>query len=195
MTMGPSSERFCAYGVRSAPRTFKMVGMLRRPHRPVPDDGPSGPAPPRIGSAVGRFLVGSLVAVAVVAVGGYFALRSVATRQAEDTTRQVVEVNGRLVQTALDDGILKRDKRSINKLDDFIVSTVLPPSPVQNSAPIKRVKIWAPDGTVLYSDVHQLIGKKYVLGPEEQELMREGGAEAEVSDLSKPENRFERQYG
>jgi two-component system, NarL family, sensor kinase len=169
--------------------------MLRRPHRPVPHDGPSGPPPPRIGSAVGRFLLGSFVAVAVVAVGGYFALRSIATKQAEDTTAQVVEVNGRLVQTALDNGILKRKQASIDALDEFIVSTVLPPSPVKNSAPIKRVKIWAPDGTVLYSDVHELIGKKYVLGDEEQELLREGGAEAEVSDLSKPENRFERQYG
>jgi signal transduction histidine kinase len=172
-----------------------MVGMLRRRHRPVPVDGPTGPAPPRIGSAVGRFLLGSFVAVAVVAVGGYFALRSIATKQAEDTTAQVVEVNGRLVQTALDDGILKRSQSSIDKLDDFVVSTVLPPSPVRNSAPIKRVKIWAADGTVLYSDVHELIGKKYVLGDEEQELLREGGAEAEVSDLAKPENKFERQYG
>jgi two-component system, NarL family, sensor kinase len=169
--------------------------MLRRRHRPVPDDEPTGPAPPRIGSAVARFVLGSLVAVAVVAVGGYFALRSIATTEAEETTRQLVEVNGRLVQTALDDGILKRDPKSIAKLDDFVVSTVLPPSPVPNSAPIKRVKIWAPDGTVLYSDVGELIGKKYVLGPDERELLRTGGAEAEVSDLAKPENKFERQYG
>src|SRR3954471_21806200 len=108
MTMGPSSERFCAYGVRSAPRTFKMVGMIRRRHRPVPDDGPTGPAPPRIGAAVGGVLLGRLVAVAVDAVGGCLAKRSVAPSQAEDTPRQVVEVNGRLVQTQLDDGILKR---------------------------------------------------------------------------------------
>jgi two-component system NarL family sensor kinase len=195
MAIGPSSERFCAYGVRSAPATFKMLGMLRRRHRPVPDDRPAGPAPPRIGSAVGRFLLGSFVAVAVVTVGGYFALRSIATKQAEDTTRQVVEVNGRLVQTALGDGLLKRDPKSIQKMDDFVVSTVLPPSRVPNSAPIKRVKIWAADGTVLYSDVHELIGKRYPLAAEEAELLSVGGAEAEVSDLTKPENKFERQYG
>jgi|tagenome__1003787_1003787.scaffolds.fasta_scaffold20930100_2 two-component system NarL family sensor kinase len=172
-----------------------MVVMLRRRHRSVPREEPSRPAPPRIGSAVARFVLGSLVAVVVVVVGGYIALRDIATSQAEDTTAQIVEVNGRLVQTALKDGILKRDPKAIQKLDDFVVSKVLPPSPVKNSAPIKRVKIWAADGTVLYSDVPQLIGKKYTLGAEEKELLEKPGAEAEISDLGKPENQYERQYG
>jgi len=48
---------------------------------------------------------------------------------------------------------------------------------------------------VLYSDAPQLIGKKYELGAEEKELLEKGGAEAELSDLSKPENQYERQYG
>jgi two-component system NarL family sensor kinase len=170
--------------------------MLRRRHRSVPEDGPVGSAPPRIGAAVARFVGLSFLAVAVVAVAGYFALRSVATKEAEDTTRQLVEVNGRLVQTALDDGILKMDQKSIDKLDEFVVSRVLPPSQVPGSAPIKRVKIWAADGTVLYSDVPELIGNKYELGGEEKELLEKGaGAEAEVSDLAKPENQYERQYG
>lgn len=172
-----------------------MVVMLRRRHRPVPREGPTGPAPPRIGSAVARFVLGSLVAIVVVVVGGYIALRDIATKQAEDTTAQIVEVNGRLVQTALDNGLLKRDPKSIQKLDDFVVSKVLPPSPVNNSAPIKRVKVWSADGTVLYSDVRELIGKKYALGAEERELLEKGGAEAEISDLTKPENQYERQYG
>lgn len=169
--------------------------MLRRRRRLVPDEGPVGAAPPRTGAAVARFVGLSLLAVAVVAVAGYFALRSVATKEAEDRTRQIVEVNGRLVQTAIDDGILKRDQKSIDKLDEFVVSTVLPPSEVPGSAPIKRVKVWAADGTVLYSDVAELIGHKYELGAEERELLEEGGAEAEVSDLTKPENQYERQYG
>src|SRR3954470_22031411 len=156
------------------------VMLRRRKRRPAPRDGTTGPAPPRIGSAVARFVLGSLVAIVVVAVGGYIALRDIATTEAEDTTAQIVEVNGRLVQTALKDGILKRDPKAIQKLDDFVVSKVLPPSPVKNSAPIKRVKIWAADGTVLYSDVPQLIGKKYTLGAEEKELLETPGAEAEI---------------
>jgi two-component system, NarL family, sensor kinase len=170
--------------------------MLRRHRRLVPREGPTGPAPPRIGSAVARFVLGSFVAIVVVAVGGYIALRDIATTEAENTTAQIVEVNGRLVQTALENGILKRDPKAIEKLDDFVISTVLPPSQLKNSAPIKRVKIWSADGTVLYSDVRELIGQKYPLGDEERELLEKGsGAEAEISDLTKPENKFERQYG
>jgi two-component system, NarL family, sensor kinase len=161
----------------------------------VPDDGPAGVAPPGIGSAVARFVVGSLVAVAVVVVGGYFALRSVTIDDAERGTRQLVEVDGRLVQGALTDGILKRDPDAIARVEDTVLTEVLPPLDTKNSPPIKRVKIWAADGTVLYSDVPELIGKKYVLGDEEREILENGGSEAELSDLTKPENQFERQYG
>jgi signal transduction histidine kinase len=169
--------------------------VLRRRHRRVPDDGPTGTAPPRIGSAVARFVLGSLVAVAVVIVGGYFALRKVTIDDAERGTSQLVQIDGRLVQGQLEDGILRRDPAAIARVDDTVVSQVLPELSKDNSVPpIKRVKIWAADGTVLYSDVPQLIGKKFDLGDEEREILEKGGAEAELSDLSKPENRYERQY-
>src|SRR6185436_12129021 len=44
----------------------------------------------------------------------------------------------------------------------------------------------------LYSDEPALIGKRFRLGEDERELFRKGGAQAEISDLSKPENRYER---
>jgi two-component system NarL family sensor kinase len=60
---------------------------------------------------------------------------------------------------------------------------------------VVRVKIWSKDGTVLYSDEPALIGKKFEMGAEEQELFETGGADAELSDLDKPENRYERPQG
>jgi two-component system, NarL family, sensor kinase len=169
--------------------------MLRRRHRRVPDGEPLGAPPPSIAAAVARFVAGYLVAVVIVAVGGYIVLRSVTIRQAEDNTTQLVEVEGRLVSTAVSNGLLKGHSEAIDRVDDVVQGLVLTPSVVKNSPPIVRVKIWAADGTVLYSDVPDLIGKRYVLGGEEREILREGGAEAELSDLTKPENRFERQYG
>jgi signal transduction histidine kinase len=130
----------------------------------------------------------------VVVVGGYFALRSVTIQDAERGTRQLVEVDGRLVQGALTDGLLERDPDAIARVDDKVITDVLPPLDTKNSPPVKRVKIWAEDGTVLYSDVPELIGKKFVLGDEEREILENGGSEAELSDLSKPENQYERQY-
>src|SRR6185312_14441013 len=170
--------------------------VLRRRHRRVPDDPTGDVAPPAISSAVARFVAGSLVAVLVVAIGGYFALRNITITDAERGTEQLVQIDGRLVQSSLRDPLLKRDPKAIARVDDTVVSQVLPElsSKDNNVPPIKRVKIWAADGTVLYSDVPQLIGKKYTLGAEEREILEKGGAEAELSDLSKPENRYERQF-
>src|SRR4051812_5543961 len=143
--------------------------------------------PPSTTAAVARFVAGTLVAIVVVVVGGFFALRSVTTNEAERNTRQQVEQQGRLVETgALTDGGLRGGPRPLGRLDDVVLGQVLSPS-------IVRVKIWSKDGRILYSDEPALIGKRYKLGEEEQELFRKGGADAEVSDLSKPENRYERQ--
>jgi signal transduction histidine kinase len=144
--------------------------------------------PPSVRSAVGRFVLGSLAAVAVIAIGGYFALRSVAIQQAEQDTRQRVQIEGRLVETALEDGVLTGDRAAVAELDKTVQEKILGDSVV-------RVKVWAPDGTILYSDEPAIIGQQFDLGDEEAELFETGGADAELSDLSKPENRYERQEG
>ena len=43
-------------------------------------------------------------------------------------------------------------------------------------------------GRIVYSDKTQLIGEVFPLGEEELEIVRDGGTEAEVSDLGEPEN-------
>ena len=75
---------------------------------------------------------------------------------------------------------------ALRQLDDLVQGQVLGESVV-------RVKLWTPDGTILYSDEPRLIGERFALGEEEAELFETGGADAELSDLSEPENRFERQ--
>jgi two-component system, NarL family, sensor kinase len=60
--------------------------------------------------------------------------------------------------------------------------------------PVVRVKIWDGSGRILYSDEPALIGTRYPLPAAELEALRTGGVDAEVSDLSRPENRFERKY-
>ncbi len=169
--------------------------LLSRPEASRAGPAPAGGPPPRIRAAVGRFVLGSLVAVAVVMVGGYFALRSVAIGQAERGTRQLVETDGRLVAAQITDGVLRGSPAAIARLDDLVTGEVLPPSVVKGTPPVVRVKLWSASGTILYSDVPELIGRHFGLGEEEQALMRTGGAEAELSDLTKPENRFERQFG
>jgi len=122
-------------------------------------------------------MLGSLAAIAVVLVGGFFAIRSVGINEAERDTRERVQAAGRLVEASgLTDGILKGDPDSIAKLDDIVVSQVLSPS-------IVRVKLWSENGTILYSDEAPLIGQRFKLGDEEAALLREGEEVARVLDL------------
>jgi two-component system, NarL family, sensor kinase len=146
-------------------------------------------APPSLGSAVARFTLASLVAAAVVIVGGFFALRQVAIDEAERDTRDRVRAEARLVEAAgLRDGILRGDAAAVQRLDDLVLGQVVGGSVV-------RVKLWSKGGTILYSDEPALIGRHFSLGEDELRLFATGGAQAEVSDLRKPENRYERPQG
>ena len=146
--------------------------------------------PPRVASSVTRFLLGSLAAIAVILIGGFFALRGVATEEAERDTRERVEIEGKLVEAAAlrDEGVLTGDPKALARIEDVVQGQILGESVV-------RVKIWARDGTILYSDEPRLIGQRFALGEEEAELFEAGGSDAELSDLAEPENRFERQEG
>ena len=78
-------------------------------------------APPRVDTAVGRFMLGSLAAIAVIVVGGFFALRNVAIDEATGDTRDRVRAEARLVEAAgLSDGIVRGDRAAIGRLDDLV---------------------------------------------------------------------------
>jgi len=134
-------------------------------------------------------MLGSIAAIAVVVVGGFLALRSITIDEAQRQTRERVEAEGHLVEAAgLTDGVLRGNRRALERLDDVVIGQVLTGS-------IIRVKVWSADGTILYSDEPSLIGRRYELGEEERGLLRTGGSEAELSDLSRPENQLERPAG
>lgn len=134
-------------------------------------------------------MVGSLAAIAVVVLGGFLALRSVAIDEARRDSRERVEAAGHLVEVAgLSDGVLRGDSAALMRLDDVVLGQVLTRSVI-------RVKIWSQDGRILYSDESSLIGRRFKLGTDELELLRTGGSHAELSDLSRPENGLERQAG
>lgn len=145
-------------------------------------------AAPTSRSVIVRFAAGTLVAIAVAIVGGYFALRAVAIDEAKRQTRTRVQEAGKLVEAAVSDGLLRGRGQSVRAVDDVVVGQVLSDS-------IVRVKIWSPAGQVLYSDEPAEIGGRYALDAGQHRLLRNGGAEVEVSDLSRPENRLDRQEG
>ena len=147
-----------------------------------------GRRPPSPRTVLWRFALGSAAAIVIAAVGGYFALRSVAIDEAKRETRTRVQEAGQLVESTLGDGLLAGDADALGAVDDVVVARVL-------SNSIVRVKIWSVDGRVLYSDDPAQIGGHYALDPDQRRLLREGGAKVEVSDLRRPENALDRGQG
>lgn len=56
---------------------------------------------------------------------------------------------------------------------------------------VRRIKIWRDDGTVVYSDETELIGKRFALDAEQLSVLRSGATESSLSDLRRRENEFE----
>jgi two-component system NarL family sensor kinase len=57
-----------------------------------------------------------------------------------------------------------------------------------------RVKVWAPDGTIAYSDSQQLIGERFDLS-EPAKVAFAGGMGTQISDLSDPAHEIDRSRG
>ena len=131
----------------------------------------------------------ALLALALVAGTGVAVVRKVATDQALVEARQLTEVSGRVVERRLTgDGLITGDAIESGAVARIVVDAVL-------ADPLVRVKIWTRDGRIVYSDESRLIGSEYELGDEDLEVLDGGGVVAEVSDVSAPENRFERRFG
>jgi signal transduction histidine kinase len=142
-----------------------------------------------VARAVATFAISGLLAVALLGVIEAIVLRNVGTSDAIRDARNLstVVANG-LVQPALREGLLRGDPQAIAALDRVVKGRVLDKT-------ILRVKLWTASGRIVYSDEHRLIGARYGLGPEEQDVLRGSGADADLSDLARPENRFERSFG
>jgi len=141
-----------------------------------------------VARAVLTFVLLGLVALAAVGLAGTLVLRNLATDQAIAEARQITAESALKVQQRVTDGIVTGDAEALGNVASVVVTAVL-------GDPVVRVKIWSEDGTIVYSDESRLIGERYDLGADEREALAEGGVTADLSDLSRPENRFERSFG
>lgn len=143
--------------------------------------------PPSIVRVLAELTAAALVVLVAVAVIGAFASRNVAEREAMNDAAQMTDLLAQsVVQPALDDAMLTGSPESLARFDDVIRTRLLGPAVV-------RVKLWLPDGTVLYSDEPRVVGRRFELGDEEREVLSSPSTHAEVSDLSRPENQYEAQ--
>ena len=141
--------------------------------------------PISVGSFVVRFAVAGFVALVFVAMFTAIASRRVGTEQAIDEAKRVALVSASgIVAPLLDDDVVAMDPVALDRVDAAVRDFVLQGSLV-------RVKVWREDGTIVYSDEPRLIGEQFELDEGEVAVLNGDGQVAEVSDLSRPENRFE----
>jgi two-component system, NarL family, sensor kinase len=149
----------------------------------------SGRPPTSVGGAVSRFALVSVAAILLLGAVGVTIMRSTGTSEAIREAKQVTRLVGRgTVEPDLTPGILSGNPRAIRRLDRLVRRSVL-------HDPIVRVKIWTPDGRIVYSDEPRLIGARYELESSHRDALRKGTLDADVSDLHDAENRFERGHG
>src|SRR5262245_33647795 len=134
-----------------------------------------------------QFAASGLIAVLLVALAAIFAFRRAGEHESVQDARRVTElIANSVIQPHLRDSIVHGDPAAIAALDNVVKPEVV-------KDPIVRVKLWSPDGRIVYSDEPRLIGNRYELDPDEHAAFSAAGAApAEVSDLSRPADRFGR---
>ena len=169
-----------AHGGASSPVRARPRLRGRDAWRP----GSSGPR-----MAIVQFVVCSVALLAVVATIGAVALRHIATGEALGDARSVTVAFGRgVLSDQVTPAVLRGDPAALARLDRAVRRRVL-------GHPIVRLKVWTAQGRIAYSDARPLIGRTFPLPDDLREALAGDAARADVSDLSRPETRFERGRG
>lgn len=130
------------------------------------------------------------ILILLVTFGGVVVAQRTAEREAVNTAAQSTDLLAEaVVQPVLEDELLSGSPDAARKrLDETVRKQVVRGSVV-------RIKLWTPQGRIVYSDEPRLIGQTFLLGADERAALTDPRTIAEVSNLSGPENRFERGQG
>jgi len=127
-----------------------------------------------------------LVAVGVMAVVLTVSLRDAGVDQERSEAKVEATLGGRIVVAPrITPELLAGDPAALAKMDAAVRRYIL-------GGPIERVKLWSPDGVIVYSDEPRPIGDRFALDADDREVLASGQPTSDLSDLSEPENRFER---
>lgn len=131
-------------------------------------------------------MVAALALVLVVVAGlATFAASRLAEREAVNDAAAAADLIAQAVVTPLlTDDLLDGADGASDDLDKVVRDVVL-------GDEIVRVKIWAPDGTIVYADESHLIGRTFELSQNQKDSLAEPRTIAEVSRLDQTENEFE----
>ena len=138
---------------------------------------------------VTQFALAGLAVLAVFGAAALLALRGLGNAEALRDARQFATLAGQgIVEPTVAPGLLRGGPEAIAAVDRIVQERVL-------GERVVRVKLWARDGRIVYSDEPRLIGARFPLDEEKLDVLRSGATNASLSDLSGPENRYERGQG
>src|SRR3954465_6833886 len=120
-----------------------------------------------------------VLAVSVIGLGGGLQWRQAAIQPELRNAEHDAQLAGDVIAPLLTDAVVDGDPAALRRLDRAVRNHLL-------HEPTRRVKVWSPDGRIVYSDEHRLIGRRFELDAEDRALMKSGGAASELSDLSQP---------
>ena len=134
---------------------------------------------PSVARTVIVFAVLGALVVVVVGVAGFFVIRKVAVDRAIEQARELTTFSAQVVEQRVQDGIVTGDAVATGTIAHVIGESLL-------HDPVVHVKLWGPDGTILYSDELKAIGQRYQSGADELQELGDGEVSAEVSDRRRP---------
>lgn len=123
------------------------------------------------------------VAVLVALLGAALSRRIAEKQSVHDVAQQSDILAESVVQPALTNR-MATDPRAAAALSKVI-----------RAASLVRVKLWSPQGLILYSDEPRLVARSFPLDDSARAALTAPQTTAEVSDLSRPENALERSQG
>ncbi|HST47374.1 sensor histidine kinase [Jatrophihabitans sp.] len=140
-------------------------------------------------ASVRRLLVQVAVSVAVlftvVAASGILVFQRIAKQEAVHQVAEVTDILAEsVVQPALTDAMATDPAVATAGLDALIRKGIL-------NTQVVRVKLWSPQGLVLYSDERRLVGQRFELDDEAEDALTAPRTEAGITDLDRPENGLE----
>lgn len=143
----------------------------------------------RFRGPLAQFSAVILLGLVVVGAGAVWASQRAGSSEALNEARSLTEQSARsIVMPSLTAELLAGDPNAIRQLDDGVRDHLLDDRVV-------RVKVWSADGTIVYSDVPDLIGENYELDLQRLEAQQKAVAVADHSHHEGPENRFEADLG
>jgi two-component system NarL family sensor kinase len=137
-----------------------------------------------------RFALAGLLAVVVVGAIAVVAQRNAARTDAIRDARTLARLAGKgILEPNVNQALLDGEPEQVAAVDKLVRAKIL------SEDGIVRVKLWDATGHIVYSDLHSLRGRRFDLPEDEREAFDTGKSAAELTDLNRDENRFDKLSG